>query len=97
MYLVRDIFNAKPGKAKDLVAKFKEMAPYMNEMGMKGMRVMTDAVADYWTVVAESEVESLDAYFDMGRRERDNAKVGEIMQGYMDLVEGGRREVFRIE
>jgi hypothetical protein len=97
MYLVRDIFNAKPGKAKDLVAKFKQLEPYMKEMGMKGMRVMTDAVADYWTVVAESEVESLDEYFDMGRRERGNEKMGEIMQGYMDLVEGGRREVFRIE
>jgi hypothetical protein len=97
MYLVRDIFNAKPGKAKDLVAKFKQIEPYMKEMGMKGMRVMTDAVADYWTVVAESEVESLDEYFDMGRRERGNEKMGEIMQGYMDLVEGGRREVFRIE
>ena len=39
MYLVRDIFNAKPGKAKDLVAKFKALEPYMKEMGMKGMRV----------------------------------------------------------
>lgn len=97
MYLVRDIFQAKPGKAKELVAKFKQLEPYMKEMGMKGMRVMTDAVADYWTVVAESEVESLDEYFDMGRRERGNEKMGEIMQGYMDLVEGGRREVFRIE
>jgi hypothetical protein len=97
MYLVRDIFTAKPGKAKDLVAKFKALEPYMIEMGMKAMRVMTDAVADYWTVVAESEVESLDAYFDIGRRERSDARIGEIMQGYMDLVKGGRREVFRIE
>ncbi|HEV8580491.1 MAG TPA: hypothetical protein VGX68_15600 [Thermoanaerobaculia bacterium] len=96
MYLVRDIFNAKPGKAKDLVAKFKAMEPIMKEMGMNGMRVMTDAVAGYWTVVAESEVESLDEYFDMGRRQND-PRAGEIMQGYMDLVEGGRREVFRIE
>jgi len=97
MYLVRDIFNARPGKAKDLVAKFKQLEPYMKEMGMKGMRVMTDAVADYWTVVAESEVESLDEYFDVGQRERNDHRIGEIMQGYMDLVEGGRREVFRIE
>jgi len=33
----------------------------------------------------------------MGRRERGNAQMGEIMAGYMDLVEGDRREVFRIE
>jgi len=97
MYVVRDIFTAKPGKAKELVAKFKQAAPYLAEMGMKGMRVMTDAVADYWTVVAEVEVESLDAYFDGARRERDHPQIGPIMQGYMDLVKGGRREVFRVE
>jgi hypothetical protein len=97
MYVVRDIFHAKPGKVKDLVTKFKALEPYMKEMGMKGMRVMTDAVATYWTVVCESEVESLDEYFDIGRRERGDARIGEILQGYMDLVEGGRREVFRIE
>jgi hypothetical protein len=95
MYLVRDIFTAKPGKAKELVAKFKESAPYLIEMGAKNPRVLTDAVAGYWTVVTESETESLDAYFDLTRR--GHPELGRIMQGYMDLVEGGRREVFRIE
>src|SRR5262245_22002420 len=97
MYLVRDIFNAKPGKAKDLVAKFKQLEPYMKEMGMKGMRVMTDAVAEYWTVVAESEVESLDEDFDVGKGKRNDPGSGEIMQCYMDRGEGGGGEVFRIE
>ncbi len=97
MYVVRDIFTCKPGKAKELVAKFKGAEPYLREMGMKGMRVMTDTVAGYWTVVAEAEVDSLDAYLDMARRERDHPQIREAMQGYMDLIEGGRREVFRIE
>lgn len=97
MYIVRDVFTAKPGKAKELVAKFKESEPYLREMGLKGMRVMTDAVAGYWTVVAEAEVDSLDTYFDVARRERDHPQIGQAMKGYMDLVEGGHREVFRIE
>ena len=97
MYVVRDIFTCKPGKAKELVAKFKAAEPYLREMGMAGMRVMTDAIAGYWTVVAEAEVESLDAYLDIARRERDHPQIREVMKGYMDLVEGGRREAFRIE
>jgi len=97
MYLVRDIFTTKPGKAKELVAKFKAMGPHLTEMGVKNPRVLTDVCAGYWTVVAEAETESLDQYFDMGGRMRENQKLGEIMQGYMDLVEGGRREIFRIE
>jgi hypothetical protein len=66
-------------------------------MGMKNMRVMTDTVANYWTVVAESDVESLDHYFEMARSERDHPEIAAAMQGYMDLVKGGRREIFRIE
>jgi len=33
MYLVRDIFTTKPGKAKDLVAKFKAMGPHLTGPG----------------------------------------------------------------
>ena len=94
MYIVRDVFQAKPGKAKELVAKFKEAIPHM---GGTPMRVMTDAVAGYWTVVIESQVEKLDEYLDRTRGMGGNPELGKIMQGYMDLVTGGHRELFRIE
>jgi hypothetical protein len=94
MYIVRDVFQAKPGKAKDLVAKFKEAIPHMEGAPM---RVMTDAVAGYWTVVIESQVEKLDDYLDRARGMGGNPELGKIMQGYMDLVTGGHREVFRLE
>jgi hypothetical protein len=96
MFVVRDVFVAKPGRAKDLVAKFKQAAPRLRALGLE-QRVMTDAVASYWTVVVESEVESLDNYFGMARGMGGDQQLGEIMQGYMDLVEGGRREIFKIE
>lgn len=94
MFLVRDVFHAKPGKAKDLVAKLKQAMPHM---GGAKMRVMTDAVAGYWTVVIESEVEKLDEYLDRARGMGGNPELGKIMQGYMELVTGGHREVFRVE
>jgi hypothetical protein len=97
MYLVREVFKARPGRARELVAKFKQVIPLMPVPGVKARRVMTDTVAAYWTVVMESEGEDLQAYLDMGRNRMSDPKVDEAMKGYMDLVYGGHREIFRIE
>jgi hypothetical protein len=92
MYLIRDVFNTKPGKAKDLVAKFKQAIPHMQVP-----RVMTDTVAAYWTVIVETEVEELNAYFDMGNGQKPSPEMEQAMQGYKELLDGGHREIFRIE
>ena len=97
MYLIRDIFNTKPGRAKDLVAMVKKAMPHMQAPGIKNQRVMTDTVGPYWTVVCESEVDELQAYFDAGRNAAPDPEAEAAMKGYMDLVDGGRREIFRIE
>ena len=97
MYLVRDVFSTKPGKAKDLVKKFKQAAPSFEKHGMKGLRVMTDIAANYWTVVFEYEVEDLG---DFGKEIRTATKepdTAKILDGYMDLVTGGRREIYLME
>ena len=96
MYVIRDIFNTKPGHAKDLVAKMKKALPLMRPTGVQNARVMTDTVAGYWTVVCETEVEDLKTYFDMSAS-RPSPEAEEAMKGYMDLVNGGRREIFRVE
>jgi hypothetical protein len=97
MYVIRDVFNTKPGKAKDLVAKFKQAIPHMQSPGVRAMRVMTDTVAAYWTVVVETEVEELRTYFDMESGQRPSPELERAMQGYKDLLNGGHREIFRIE
>jgi len=96
MFLIRDIFNTKPGRAKDLVAKVKQAMPHMRAPGVHGTRVMTDTVAGYWTVVCETEVEDLKTYFDLGQT-KPSPEAEEAMKGYMELVNGGHREIFRIE
>jgi hypothetical protein len=96
MFVIRDIFNTKPGRAKDLVAKMKKALPLMRAPGVQNARVMTDTVAGYWTVVCETEVEDLKTYFDMGASP-PSPEAEEAMKGYMDLVNGGRREIFRVE
>ena len=96
MYLVRDTFKCKPGKAKELVNKFKQTIPFMEEQNLKNTKILTDVVSNYWTVVLESEVETL-AEFENRRGFTSKPKVQEFMKDYMTLVEGGKREIFRIE
>ena len=63
---------------------------------LKFVKIITDVVSNYLTVVLEGEVESL-AAFENHKGFTSQVKVKEIMAGYMDLVEGGKREIFQIE
>ena len=96
MYLVRNVFTCKPGKAKELVAKFKAAEIYLPKESVTKSRVMTDVVSGFWTVVTEFEVPSLGAFENLSGS-TTNAEMGKAMKDYMTLVEGGYREVFRIE
>jgi len=98
MLLVRDIMYCKPGKVRPMVEKFLAMAKLMKARGMGKMRVLTDVTGErYWTVVAESEVPSLEAYMAMAQSPQDEKEFEEIMKGYHDLVDQGRREIYTIE
>lgn len=97
MYVVRDIFHTKPGKAKNLVAKFQAAKPHILSMGARDLRIMTDTVATYWTVVVEFSVDEMNDYFTMNQQRPEMAEMGEAMKGYMDLIQNGHREIFRVE
>jgi hypothetical protein len=98
MYLIREVFHCRPGKVRPLIEKFKAMNQLMNKTGGPAMRLMTDvSVERYWTLVAEMEVESLDQFMKM-EPAGDVAKEFEaIMKDYHDLVDDGRREIYKIE
>ena len=97
MYVVRNVFRAQPGKAGELAAKFKAAGPLIVETGAaSNFRVMTDAVSGFWTVVVESEVESLDTYLDLATVVSQNPKIGEVLRGYHELAREGYREVFQV-
>ena len=98
MYLIREVFQAKPGKAKDLVKMFKQAAPHFEKMGAgKNTKVLTDIVGNYWTVVVASETADLGEFFANLRSATMSDELKDIMKGYMDCVEGGRREIYMIE
>ena len=99
MYVMREIMNCKPGKVRAMIEKFKAMGDVMEKVGMKRPRVFTDVSgAPYWTIVAEMESETLDGFFDgMNDKKFEEAGMNEIMKGYHDLVDHGRREIYKIE
>ena len=97
MYLVRDVFNCKPGKANELIERFKKSMALLGEAGGAGsIRFLVDYIATYWTVVLEAEVNDLGEFEKHMQEWRSRDDVRGIMEGYMDLVEGGHREIFRI-
>ena len=97
MLLIRDVFRCKPGKARELAARFKKTIPSMErDDGFRNIRVMVDYVATYWTVVLEGEVESIEQFDRHMAEFSARPEVKEVMSGYMDLVEGGHREIYRI-
>jgi hypothetical protein len=92
----------KPGKVRPMVEKFLAMNKLGAKMGMPKMRVMTDFSAErYWTIVAEMEVGSMDEFERMmqgdGQNKEAMKEMESIMKDYHDLVESGRREVYKIE
>lgn len=102
MLLVREIMYARPGKVRPLVEKFVAMSRISEKAGLGKFKVMTDLSAErYWTVIAQMEMESLQAFEDMmagkGLSEQDSKQMEEIMKGYHDLVDSGRREIYKIE
>ena len=96
MILVRDVFQAKYGKAGALVALFEEAREKWPAGYARG-RILTDRSGRFFTVVTETEVE------DLGAWERQNREVMAMpafagwFERMTDLVESGQREFYTIE
>ena len=101
MLLIREIMYCKPGKVRPMVDKFLKMNKLGEKSSMPKMRIMTDLCAEqYWTIVAEMEVKSLEEFEGMmqgGGSESDQKEMEAIMKDYHDLVIRGRREIYKIE
>lgn len=93
MYVIRNVFKCKPGKAGEVIGKFKAALPMMQEIAKH--RILVDEVASFWTVVIETETEDLATFEKMLKERGSRQDVLDAMQGYMDGVQSGYREIFR--
>ena len=95
MFIVRDSFKAKPGMASKLAALLKEVTSKQKD---SKVRVLTDCVGPYNTVVMEFEVPSL-GEFEKRMQEYSEGKdkdMREKMKGYTDMYLTGGREIYRV-
>ncbi|MDX1646601.1 MAG: hypothetical protein R3304_05620 [Longimicrobiales bacterium] len=98
MYLIREVMHCRPGQVRTLVDKFKALASVIEDMGYGSPRVYTDVSGErFWTLIFESEAESLDGFRQMEASVMESEDAREAMQGYHDLVVEGRREIYTIE
>jgi hypothetical protein len=94
MFVIRNVFRCKPGQAKNVIDKFKAAMPIMSEIAKS--RILVDQVASFWTVVIETETEDLSSFERLQQERGQRQEVQEAMSGYMDLVDNGYREIFRV-
>jgi len=97
MIVVRDVFQAKYGKGGDVVALFKEARERWPEAARYGRRILTDASGPFFTIITETEVESLAAWEQLLSEVFANPEFGAWFGRMETLVESGRREFYTIE
>jgi hypothetical protein len=98
MYVVREVLHCKPGKVRQMVEKFRAISTVLTELGHEPLRLLTDVSGEpFWTIVAEAKVDAIDQFFSREQQLMANEALRNTMADYHDLVESGRREVYRIE
>ena len=98
MLIVREIFTAKPGHASKLAKLFKKVFGHD-----PNVKIMTDMVGDYNTVVMEMQVKSLQEFeksmedYKSGKPDPNiSPEVMEEMSKYTEMYTKGKREIFQI-
>jgi hypothetical protein len=98
MYVIREVLHCKPGKVRQMVEKFTRISEALKDMGQEPMRLLTDVAGEpFWTIIAEAKVEKIDDFFAIEQKLMTNEALGKTMADYHELVDSGRREIFRIE
>lgn len=98
MLIIREVFVAKPGQASKLAALFKKVMASID-----GVRILTDAVGEFNTVVMETPVKDL-ADYERRMKEYETGDIfknldketAEAMKRYAEMYVTGRREVWRV-
>jgi hypothetical protein len=97
VYLAREVFEVRAGRAGELAKIFKRHNRLPRWRNFKRGKIYTTIRGDSWTVVYEREIRSIDA------RARDSlgiskdSKPGALFKDYHAIVEGGYRQLYKVE
>ena len=97
MVVVRDVFQAKYGKGDELVQLFKVFYERMPDKFAADTRLYTDLSGPFFTIVTETEVESMDAYEKMLEEGFTDPEFGQWFSQMAEIVESGHREYYTLQ
>ena len=97
MIVERNIFQVKFGKGDEVVSIFKEVGQSMPQGTGRKSRLLTDRSGQFFTVVLETEWESLAEWEKSFSEMFSDPAMGSLMARTTPLIESGRREFFYIE
>lgn len=70
----------------------------MKDMGHEPLRLLTDVTGEpFWIMVADATVSRIEDFFAMEQTLMANETLRKTMAYYHELVENGRREIYRLE
>jgi hypothetical protein len=93
MFVIRETFTAKPGMASKLASLLTEA---VSSQARQNVRVLTDFVGPFNTVVMETEVEDIGEFEGIMKESMGRKDIRDTMKGYTDLYQSGRREIYQI-
>lgn len=96
MILIRQEFQVKFGHMDEVLAAFKSIAESEN-ISASISRVLTDISGKNFTLVFESKVVSLDAYWEGLQASFDDPEMGPQISQVMPYIESGRKDFYTIE
>lgn len=97
MIMVREVLSCRPGKVRALVDRFRTLGSVLEARGGTPFRMYTDVAGErFWTLVLETEYESLDAFVAMEEEVMADERARTAMEGYHELVLEGRREIYTV-
>jgi hypothetical protein len=96
MIRVRDVFQIEPERMQDAKALAGQMFDALGEEGRGRFTMMTDLVADFFTLVFESEHEDLATFESAFAGTMSNPDAREVYVKFRATIVSGRREIFTI-
>ncbi|GAA4455336.1 hypothetical protein GCM10023189_23120 [Nibrella saemangeumensis] len=96
MIVVRDIFQIEPDQMKLAKELAKQSRQIEDRLGHRTARILTDCVGEYYTLITESEFDSLAEYETAIKAVIADPEWQQFYPQFRRLMRSGRREIFTI-
>jgi hypothetical protein len=99
MIVVRDIFQVKYGRAREVLDLFKEGIAMSKSLGYGalGVRLLTDLIGEhYYTVIMETTFESVAEWEQAALAARGSAQWKAWYQKVVPLIDTGERKMYSV-